>query len=158
MVVANRRGFYWMGIGEQKKNVKTFWGNYFILKIGECINSWGDAEPLLKLGDYWGYWQIANADWDKDKATITSHVGTYGLHRVLLGLMRATKTILCCLDINLNILAWMTNLLYIDDIMTSLTEYQLYVYGIDSVLNTLLTAGVHRGLLNFIWSTTKVYC
>ena len=50
---------------------------YPLPRMDDCIDSLSHAKIFSMLDALWGYWKIPIADEDRDKTTLTSHVGTY---------------------------------------------------------------------------------
>ena len=89
----------------RKVNAVTVRDSYPLPRLDECIDSLGDSTVFTTLDCNSGYWQVENAEEDRDKTTFASHSGLYSFLRMPFGLknapaifQRAVDIILSCLN------------------------------------------------------------
>ena len=73
-------------------NAKIVADAYLLPRIGDCLDSLGDAQIFTTLDCNAGYWQMPAAPEDREKTTFTSYLGTYQYVRMTFGLRNAPAT------------------------------------------------------------------
>ena len=61
----------------RRLNALTIPDTYPLPRMEDCIDSLGEARLFTNFDALWGYWQVPIAERDRDKATFTSHMGTF---------------------------------------------------------------------------------
>ena len=149
-------GSYRFCVDYRKLNSMTVRSTYPLPRMDDCIDSLGEATIFSTLDANWGYWQIPVAAADRDKATFTSHAGTYRFKRMPFGLMNAPATFQRTLDILLNRYAWRTCLVYLDDIIIFSKDFDTHIKDVDKILGTLRRSGISLKLRKCEWCTDTV--
>ena len=101
----------------RKLNAVTARDSYALRRMGECIDSLGDATVFTMLDCNSRYWQVEIAEEDRDKTMFASHSGLYRFLRMLFGLKNPPATFQRAVDIILSRTKWGTALVYLDDVI-----------------------------------------
>jgi Reverse transcriptase (RNA-dependent DNA polymerase) len=79
---------------------------YPLPRLDECIDSLGDAVVFSTLDANSGYWQVSMHPDDRDKTTLTCHVGTFRFKRMPFGLRNAPSTFQRVMDVIISGIRW----------------------------------------------------
>jgi hypothetical protein len=115
---------------------------YPLPRLDECIDSPGDAVVFSTLDANSGYWQVSMHPCDRDKNTLTCHVGIFRFKRIPFGLRNAPSTFQRAMDVILSGVHWQKYLCYLDDIIVFSSSMESHVEDLDKVLSLLRDAGV----------------
>ena len=125
--------------------------------MDDCIESLGDAMALTILDCNSGYWQVPVAPKDQDKATFTTHCGTFRYRGMPFSLKKATETFQRALDIILAVARWQICVVYLDDAIVFSENLEQHLAQGDNVLTLLRNAGVSLKLKKCHLFQPKVY-
>lgn len=76
----------------RKLNKVNIPDSYQILRIDDCVDSFGDNTVHSALDANWGYYQMPIAYEDRDKKTFVTHWGSFRWLRMSFGLRNAPAT------------------------------------------------------------------
>eukprot|EP00170_Pyropia_yezoensis_P000410 contig_2262_g411 len=102
VVVPKPGDHFRFGVDYRRLNEMMVKHVYPIPRLDECIDFFGDATLFSTLDCNAGYWQIPLADEDKDKTTLTGHIGLFRCERLPFGLTIAPDTFQRAIDIILS--------------------------------------------------------
>jgi len=142
VVVPKKEGSPRFWVDYRRLNAVTKKDSYPIPRMGDCIDSLGDARVFSTLDCNAGYWQIPMALGDIDKIAFTCHKGTYEYLKMAFGLTNAPATMQRALDIILSGMTWQTCLDYLDDVNVFSDTPENHVKELDEALTRLGRAGV----------------
>ena len=126
----------------RKLNSLTVQDSYPLPRMGECIDSMGEAQFFTALDANSGYWQVPVAPEDRDMTTFTCLAGCFRFRRMPFGLCNASTTLQRTLDIFLAGLRWKTCLVYLDDVIVFSRTFDKHVKHVQEVLHILRSAGI----------------
>ena len=142
VLVPNKDGSLRFCVDYRRLNAKTAADSYPLPQMDDCIDSLGDAAVFTTLDCNSGYWQIPVAPEDRDKTTLTTHMGTFRHLRMLFGRKGAPATFQRALDIILSGVRWQICLVYLDDVIVFSRTHGEHAKHLDTVLSLLRSAGI----------------
>jgi len=98
-------------------NERTVRHSYPLPRMGDCLDSLGDAQFFSKLDCNARYWQIPIAEENKPKTAFTCHCGTYQCTRLPFGLCKAPATFQRAIDMILSGIKGQNVLVHLDDLI-----------------------------------------
>ena len=126
----------------RRLNAKTLTDAYPLPRMDGWIDSLSDAVVFTTLDCNSGYLQIPIAPEDQDKATFTTHCGTFRYTRMPFGLKNAPATFQRALNIILSGARWQICPFYLDDVIVFSKGLEQHLVQVDTVLTLLRIAGV----------------
>jgi len=94
-------GSPWFCIDYRQLNERTVRDSYPSPRMGDCLDSLGDAQFFSTLDCNAGFWKIPLAEEDKPKTAFTCQCGTYQCTRLPCGLCNAPATFQRAIDMML---------------------------------------------------------
>ncbi|GMF52614.1 unnamed protein product [Phytophthora fragariaefolia] len=130
---------------------------YPLPRIDETLESLGGARLFTTLDLRSGYWQIRVAKEDRDKTAFMTKRGLYRFMRMPFGLTNAPATFQRLMNGVLRGLAWLTCLVYLDDIIIfTKGGIERHVVELAGVLQRLRSAGLSLKLKKCTFATTSM--
>jgi len=123
-------------------NKRTVKDVYPISRMGDCLDSLGDATVFSTLECNDRYLQIPVAAEDRDMTTFTSHTGLFRFLRLPFGLLNAPASFQRKLDIIWSGLWWQTCPVYLDDGIVFFWTVDEHIRHLRKVLLLLEKSGV----------------
>ena len=141
----------------RRLNAKRLADPYPLPRMDDCIDSLGDAAVFTTLDCNSGYWQILVAPEDRDKTTLTTHMGTFRHLRLPFGLKGAPATFQRALDIIFSGVRWQICLVYLDDVIVFSRTQDEHAEHLGTVLSLLRSAGISLNLKKCSFFPPKVH-
>lgn len=123
--------------------------------MDDCIGSLGNANWFTILDCNSGYWQIPIAENERDKTAFTSHAGVYDYKRMPFGLVNAPVTFQRMLDILLSKYRCKSCLVYLDDIIVFLKNFNNHLSDVQDVLRVIDQGSLSLKLRNATFSRKR---